>query len=408
MAKNKKVLPLAAEDIKKYLSGTALNPHEVERKMLDDGFSAEAMEGFEAIKKDKVKLEKVNLDLKAKLAVRIAKKENKAVFTWKKLSLAASLLAVLGFSFYYFQNLKPEENLSSVQKEKVLADTIAKEPKVLAQIKPEFEKPIVAPKTIESKVVSKDEEIVKYTITAPSTVSDEAVEIFETEGEDDLAEPSIPAPAPAMQKDKALAKAVTPSIENVSGKIVDAEGVPIPGAMVRTKGSEKGTQTDTEGNFSLPKVEGQVLEVNSIGYEYKEILANGDLGKIVMKEDAASLSEVVVTGYESNAKRNQNQNQNLEEPKPLMGWSNFDSYLRKSLKETGAVTTLNFENPINYKATIEITGKVTNVQIENKELSKEESEKLAKAIENGPNWQPATKKGRKIRKEIRRVFRAKD
>jgi CarboxypepD_reg-like domain len=406
MAKYKKVVPLAAEDIKKYLAGKALNPHEVERKMLDDGLAAEAMEGFEAINKDKVKLEKVNLALKTKLADRIAKKENKAVFTWQKMSIAASFLAILGFSFYYFQNLKPEGNLSSVQKELVLADTLAKESKVLAQIKPEIEKPKVAPKTVESKVVFKDEEVAEQIFTAPSPITNNDVAIFKSDGENDDVGPAIPVPAPAMQKDKALAKAVPPSIENVSGKIVDAEGMPIPGAIVKAKGSEKGTQTDTDGYFSLPKMAGEVLEINSIGYENKEIVANGDLGKIVLKDDAASLSEVVVTGYESNAKRSQNQNQNLEEPKPKMGWQSFDELLLSNARKTGSVTTLSFENPIMVTVVVESSGKVSKVQIKAEDMSKEDSEKLAKTVEKETKWFPARRKGKKIRKEVSREVKA--
>ncbi|MDL5511201.1 SusC/RagA family TonB-linked outer membrane protein [Arenibacter sp. M-2] len=91
----------------------------------------------------------------------------------------------------------------------------------------------------------------------------------------------------------------------VSGTITDQNGQPLPGASVVEKGTNNGTQTDFDGNFILiVKEENAVLEVSYIGYETQELPLNGRSEvTIVLKEDAASLDEVVVVGYGTRAKQ---------------------------------------------------------------------------------------------------------
>lgn len=87
---------------------------------------------------------------------------------------------------------------------------------------------------------------------------------------------------------------------NVTGTVVDESGEPVIGASVVLKGkSGSGTITDFDGVFSLtvPK-ENSVIVVSYVGMISKEVKAvSGKSIKVVLKEDAAQLSEVVVVGY---------------------------------------------------------------------------------------------------------------
>lgn len=92
----------------------------------------------------------------------------------------------------------------------------------------------------------------------------------------------------------------------VKGKVIDATGGSIPGATIVLKGSSSvGTTTDGEGNFSLELPEGSTaLVVSSIGFLTQEIsIANKSVIEITLQSDVKSLSEVVVTGYSSQSKR---------------------------------------------------------------------------------------------------------
>ena len=85
----------------------------------------------------------------------------------------------------------------------------------------------------------------------------------------------------------------------IKGKIKDENGNGIPGASILIKGSNQGTQTDADGNFSLNiKDEKSVLVISTIGYTSQEILVgNRTQVDISLKVDSRSLDEVVVSGY---------------------------------------------------------------------------------------------------------------
>ncbi len=86
---------------------------------------------------------------------------------------------------------------------------------------------------------------------------------------------------------------------NISGKVVDMSGVPLPGANILVKGTSNGAQADFDGNFSLTVTSANaVLVVSYVGYGTREIPIDGkDSFTIVLRENASALDEVVVVGY---------------------------------------------------------------------------------------------------------------
>lgn len=85
----------------------------------------------------------------------------------------------------------------------------------------------------------------------------------------------------------------------IRGTVVDAKGETIIGANVVQKGTSNGTITDMDGNFELNVPVEAVLSISFIGYQTKEVtIKSKDTNiKIVMKDDAKTLDEVVVVGY---------------------------------------------------------------------------------------------------------------
>ena len=92
----------------------------------------------------------------------------------------------------------------------------------------------------------------------------------------------------------------------IKGKVVDAAGGTVPGATVVLKGSSSiGTTTTADGMFSLTLPDGSTtLVVSSIGFLTQEVsITNQSQVEIILQSDVKSLSEVVVTGYSSQSKR---------------------------------------------------------------------------------------------------------
>jgi len=88
------------------------------------------------------------------------------------------------------------------------------------------------------------------------------------------------------------------NLKQITGTVVDSHNEPAIGATVAEKGTTRGTATDIDGNFGLSVGENAVLVVSYIGYTAQEIpVGNQTNFKIVLKEDAQLLNEVVVIGY---------------------------------------------------------------------------------------------------------------
>ncbi|UGU17424.1 TonB-dependent receptor [Sinomicrobium kalidii] len=82
----------------------------------------------------------------------------------------------------------------------------------------------------------------------------------------------------------------------ISGKVTDAGGTPLPGANVLVKGTSIGTQTDFDGNFLLTIPSGEnTLVVSYIGFKPQEVDISGkDTVEIALEEAAAQLDDVIV------------------------------------------------------------------------------------------------------------------
>ncbi len=90
-----------------------------------------------------------------------------------------------------------------------------------------------------------------------------------------------------------IALAQTP----VKGVVVSAEdNEPVIGATVKVAGSQTGTVTDMNGEFSLNVAPGARLEVSYVGMITKAVKASQNM-KVALESDAQALDEVMVVAY---------------------------------------------------------------------------------------------------------------
>ena len=109
--------------------------------------------------------------------------------------------------------------------------------------------------------------------------------------------------ATAAVSESGLLPATAAQQQPVKGTIVDVNGNPIPGASVMIPGTTTGTVTLVDGTFSLNIAEGTTVEVGCLGYTTVKVNAKNGM-KVVLKEDALMLSDVVVVGYGTQKKAN--------------------------------------------------------------------------------------------------------
>jgi TonB-dependent starch-binding outer membrane protein SusC len=87
--------------------------------------------------------------------------------------------------------------------------------------------------------------------------------------------------------------------QDISGRITDSSGAPLPGVTVVIKGTTKGTITDFDGNYSLSNVpEDASLVFSFVGMKPQEVLVGQNTYiDIVMDEETIGIEEVVAIGY---------------------------------------------------------------------------------------------------------------
>ncbi|MDD7885557.1 TonB-dependent receptor [Flavivirga sp. 57AJ16] len=88
--------------------------------------------------------------------------------------------------------------------------------------------------------------------------------------------------------------------KTVSGRIVDKNNLPLPGATVLVKNSTKGVSTDFDGNYLIKVKSGDILVFSFVGYEdHEATVGTSNTMNVTMQEDTTTLEEVVVVAYGS-------------------------------------------------------------------------------------------------------------
>ena len=97
--------------------------------------------------------------------------------------------------------------------------------------------------------------------------------------------------------DRKMNPAATNMIQ-VSGKVTDEEGNPIPGATVIIHGTVRGVATDADGRYSLPVNPDDVLQVTCIGYKAEVVPVKGKTRvNVQLNPTAENIEEVAVVAF---------------------------------------------------------------------------------------------------------------
>lgn len=84
----------------------------------------------------------------------------------------------------------------------------------------------------------------------------------------------------------------------VTGKITGENGEPLPGVSITLKGSNRGTATDSAGNFTITVPPNGILYITYVGYITQEVKVNNQtVFNIRLKPTDTQLNQVVVVGY---------------------------------------------------------------------------------------------------------------
>jgi TonB-linked SusC/RagA family outer membrane protein len=88
-----------------------------------------------------------------------------------------------------------------------------------------------------------------------------------------------------------------PAKKPIRGKILDSQGVPLPGATVLLVGTTTGEISDVDGYYTINAKEGDVLRFSFIGFKEQEVTVGGKMAiDVILQDNIATLDEAVVVG----------------------------------------------------------------------------------------------------------------
>jgi Ca-activated chloride channel family protein len=230
----------------------------------------------------------------ARVEEKLDKKEDKKVIAlWKKIAVAASLLLFVSIGYQF---LKSDKEIITIENPIVIEnkDTIQNVSPLKIE-KPE-EKEVIVSADVKSEKNSNTEPISKESILKNSIKKEQVISVFN----DSLLKlkdlVALDEEKKQLVSDEVPLKKLNGE-KVITGTVMDNYGMPLPGATIIVRGTNKGISTDFDGKFSILLREGEEIEVSFIGYKNNHIkVAKGNVYNFSLVEDNV-LSEVVVTGY---------------------------------------------------------------------------------------------------------------
>src|SRR6185503_12222177 len=94
--------------------------------------------------------------------------------------------------------------------------------------------------------------------------------------------------------------------KTITGKVTDENGLPIQGASVVTKGTNRGAVTKTDGSFVITVPNNTTtLTISSVGFASQDATLTGLTVEVRLKMSTNPLDEVIVVGYQTRSKRDE-------------------------------------------------------------------------------------------------------
>ena len=388
---------------------------------MQDPFLADAMDGYSQVEGNhEQRIEKLRMQVSA----HSAKKKNTYAITW---SIAACLIIGFGISSYFLFLKKSmtdevfiaEESVSTKLAEPAapLTPAIPATPTVPATPQKEIALATTKVKTdstpvseITARQANKKDMIAKIQATSQPQqgVLVATVPVMEEVSEETAALQEVVATMDTFEsesdKKMKLAKVATilPQNNMIKGRVTNEKGEPLIGASVTYKGTNIGTITNMNGEFSLVKKDDKKrLTAQFIGYDPVEIRVDTSRTMLIaMNENKQALNEVVVVGYGAKknkksvtagtvVKGNEQANKDIT-PQPVIGKRKFQKYLKENLVRPTDEKCAQVKGKVVLTFLVNKEGRPFSIKV--KESLCESSDKEAiRLIQEGPDWIYGTK-----------------
>jgi TonB family protein len=390
-----------------YIQGTRRGKeiNRLEKEAMKDHFLADALDGFDKIQRNDHELR--IKEMRANVLYKI-KSGNNHIFRY--LSIAASILLFVGSGWYFLLNKnqtgreETQVNLF-VQEKTIIEDTTfideALQEKRHPAMKIQSEKTLIAQTginktdtkpTIKAQIhseVNKKTPIETITFQEDTTIIPDTALLIEQEVLAEVSDRIL------ITKDEHKIISVNTEKNKVRGMVTDTKGDPLPGAMVMYHGTNTATISDHDGYFELPESKEKKIQINYLGYESVNLVADTNKMMLVaMTEDTNVMNEVAVVAFGTQKKGRAvtgllGKKENST-PEPIIGKKEYKKYLKENIIIPQSEDCKGKKGKVTLKFMIDLNGRPTNIRVK-KSLCPEADKEAIRLIEQGPGWTVSNK-----------------
>lgn len=325
--------------------------HQLEKESMKDPFLADAMDGYRQTEGD----HEQRLETLRRWVISRSIQKQYLSFVW---SSAASLFIGVCIGGYFL-----------LRSDKLAEDHYLVQEAIPAEV------PVVAPDKVIRQEPAQTKEADQLENESPPAL----FEIFQTVQDSDHSDIK-------SEGDSA-------DIQVVRGTVIDQKGIPIVGASIAIKGTDKETITDINGNFALNTNGKEKLNIYFIGFESIILPADTDENLIItMNEDKTSLNENRVIGA-ATLKRENNLGATLSvselspgiKPKPLIGQELYEKYLKENLIRPSDDACGQVEGIVIVLFHVDKKGRPTDITVK-QSLCESADREAVRLVQEGPDW----------------------
>lgn len=426
MSEEKKNNIFTATDIERYHKGllSASEMHEMEKAALEDPFLADALEGYRAVESNvSADLSELQKSLEERISrskyVRMA--STRRAFRWGKVAAAVIILGGLGLLIFNLTSNKKENSVAEIKAKKpdqpvatIIPDSSAKmtdsgannsTQAVAAKSTKNQSSVRTRAKSVDTTAASAGS-VATLAVSPPATAKEEGIDsvtnkpIVEglaapTNTKAKKPEPGAAVPRRAVDNVNEFAK-VQQQMNYFNGRVVDAGNNPLPFANITNIRDDVGTYADARGYFTLISPDSILnVRVRSVGFEPGVAkLKDGRSNQVVLQEDR-SAPDKILSLQPADTNRGLERTMRLEEPEPLDGWTNYNTYMANNINVPQDLKMKRDIGQVQLSFDVNDNGEPVNIKVE-RSLCKKCDEEAVRLIKQGPKWKQKNKKAKRV------------
>ena len=286
--------------LKDYIQGSkhGKEANRLEREAMNDPFLRDALDGFDSVDGNHTEIIE-QLEKKYTQPAFVPNAKKKPLFYW---AVAASVLLVIGIGTYFFTETDKHSAPVLAEYQPAENESIKTADLPLTEIETKIQtETFIAEANIEqarSSATRRREEQNNYSLEDMAIAADTDAFFPDDVSEDVFVAAMIMAEEQEIQiiEEEIFTER---KIQSIRGRVLDEYGEPLIGVSIMEKGTNSGTITDIDGNFSLQlsNKKSPTLITSYMGYVSQEVEASKSDINISLQPDILALSEVVVVGY---------------------------------------------------------------------------------------------------------------